>query len=301
MYSTWTFLHKCPQLTFELSTKDIRFWDIHLHDKNHFTVNTVMLYGKDVISAESSVTSGTWSQYQVEPQVVNLVNQDDDPCEEEVINVKNMWECLKDHNLKGLGCALPWSNNTSGGTLCSTSLEYDLFHTGSMAGTDQDTEYISGVAKCLPGCRRKEYSTKLYRSAPDPSLQDRWQVSIFFAKDKFPVREQFYIYDNTAFFSDFGAYLGLLLGYSILTFYDLLFNLVEYISKKCNQKSEREMKRPKSGSKRPESTTKSVETVETLDENAEKTKVESDKPDEKVMDEKLSLKEVEVDVDNEMS
>ena len=44
-------------------------------------------------------------------------------------------------------------------------------------------------------------------------MQDRWQVSIFFAKDKFPVREQFLIYDNTDFFSDFGAYLGLLLGY----------------------------------------------------------------------------------------
>ena len=88
---------------------------------------------------------------------------------------------------------------------------------------------------------------------------------------------------------------------SILTFYDMIFDLVEYISKKCNPKSEREMKRPKSGSKRPTSATKSVETVETMDENVEKTEAKelaADKADENAMDENLSLKEVEVDVDD---
>ena len=88
---------------------------------------------------------------------------------------------------------------------------------------------------------------------------------------------------------------------SILTFYDMLFDLVEYVSKKCNPKSEREKRRPKSGSNRPKSATKSVETVETMDEDVgkiEAEEVEPDKSDEKVMDEKLSLKEVEVDVDD---
>ena len=85
---------------------------------------------------------------------------------------------------------------------------------------------------------------------------------------------------------------------SILTFYDMLFDLVEYVSKKCNPKSEREKRRPKSGSNRPKSATKSVETVETMDEDVGKIEVEPDKSDEKVMDEKLSLKEVEVDVDD---
>ena len=88
---------------------------------------------------------------------------------------------------------------------------------------------------------------------------------------------------------------------SILTFYDMLFDLVEYVSKKCNHKSEREKKRPKSGSNRPKSATKSVETVDTMDENIEKTEAkdfEADKADENAIDEKLSLKEVEVDVDD---
>ena len=103
-----------------------------------------------------------------------------------------------------------------------------------------------------------EYSAKLYRSAPHPGLQDRLQISVYFAKDRFPVKEQFYIYDDATFLSDFGAYLGLLLGYSILTFYEMLFDLFEYVSRKCNNTSEKDTKkRPRSGVKqnktRPES------------------------------------------------
>ena len=116
-----------------------------------------------------------------------------------------------------------------------------------------------------------EYSAKLYRSAPNPDLQDRLQVSIYFAKDKFPVKEQFYIYDNATFLSDFGAYLGLLLGYSILTFYEMFFDLIDYISRKCNKRTERDTKRPKSGIKQYETTNEKSGVKEVEANNSEMT------------------------------
>ena len=79
-----------------------------------------------------------------------------------------------------------------------------------------------------------EYSVKLFNTAPDPALVDEWGVSIFFAKDKFPVKEQFYIYDTPNLIADFGGYLGLLLGYSLLGFYDTLMDLCEKLFEKCN-------------------------------------------------------------------
>ena len=121
------------QLRLELSTKDIYSWEIHLHDKNHFTPNQILLYGKDVIPVQSNVASGTWSEYQVEPVEVNNVNQDDDPCESESDNVENMWTCLKDHNLKEMGCTLPWSAENLGPS-CSSPEEYDSYHARAMAG-----------------------------------------------------------------------------------------------------------------------------------------------------------------------
>ena len=235
-----------------------------MHDRNHFTISSILLYGKEMIYGESSLVSGTWAEYQVEPVEVNQVQQDDAPCEVESDNVKNMWDCLKAHNLKGMGCTLPWSSE-SNGPFCSSPQEYDSFHTGALAGLYQGTKYIYEVAKCTPGCKRVEYSAKLYKSVPRPDMQDRWKVAIYFAKDRFPVKEQFLIYDNATFLSDFGAYLGLLLGYSILTFYEMFFDLIEYIGRKCNKK-ERESKRPKSG----------IEQVKRINEKSGANEVETD-------------------------
>ena len=115
-------------------------WDIHLHDRNHFTVSQINLYGKDVISVPSGFW-GTSAEYQVEPVEVNHVNQDDEPCESESANVENMWDCLKDHNLKGMGCTLPWSTKNNG-SLCSSPTEYDSFHAGTLAGLNQGCNSI---------------------------------------------------------------------------------------------------------------------------------------------------------------
>ena len=105
-----------------------------------------------------------------------------------------------------------------------------------IGGLAHKTEYIEKVAKCTPGCKRVEYSAKLHNTAPDASLSDQWGLAIFFAKDKFPVKEQFYVYDTPNLIADFGGYLGLLLGYSLLGFYDTLMDLFEKLFEKCNRR-----------------------------------------------------------------
>ena len=55
------------------------------------------------------------------------------------------------------------------------------------------------------------------------------------------VNEQYYTYDSKSLVADFGGYLGLLLGSSLLTFYDLFKSwtsiIVNGIKKKMCQKS----------------------------------------------------------------
>ena len=115
--------------------------------------------------------------------------------------------------------------------------EYDLYWAYSLASLEHNTDYIENVAKCMPGCKRVEYTAKLFNTAPDPALADQFELSIFFAKDKFPVKEQFYIYDTPNLIADFGGYLGLLLGYSLLGFYDTLMDLFEKMFEKCNRRT----------------------------------------------------------------
>ena len=54
---------------------------------------------------------------------------------------------------------------------------------------------------------------------------------IYFGKDEFPVKEQFFIYGTANLIADFGGYLGLLLGYSLFGCYDTLVDLMEYMVK----------------------------------------------------------------------
>ena len=68
------------------------------------------------------------------------------------------------------------------GPLCSLPEEYDLYWAQSLASLDHNTDYIEGVAKCTPRCKRVEYTAKLFNTAPDPTLTDKWELAIFFAK-----------------------------------------------------------------------------------------------------------------------
>ena len=48
------------------------------------------------------------------------------------------------------------------------------------------------------------------------------ELNFFYHQYEVPVRKHVYAYDRSNLISDIGGYLGLLLGYSILTFYDML-------------------------------------------------------------------------------
>ena len=94
--------------------------------------------------------------------------------------------------------------------------------------------YVEKVAKCIPSCRRVEYSTKLQGSGKTDKA-DELELQFYFTKDKFLVKEQFYIHDNANLLADLGGYLGLFLGYSLLGFYEPLMNLLGHLSKICSK------------------------------------------------------------------
>ena len=98
---------------------------------------------------------------------------------------------------------------------------------------DHNTYFVEKEAKCTPGCRRVEYSAKLQGSGKT-KFTEEVELSFYFAKDKFLVKEQFFIYDTANLLADLGGYLGLLLGYSMLGFFDPLMDLIEYVRRQLN-------------------------------------------------------------------
>ena len=195
------------------------------------------MYGQDTIGVQSRSVAGTKSEYEIDPVEVNLINQDYEPCISEKDKVKDLWKCLTDHFYSKLNCTLPWVAEVTKKDvhLCSSPKEYDLYHAMTIRAMYQNSEYIEKVAKCIPGCKRMEYTSKLLYQTKDPTLTDKWILRIHFYRDKFPVKEQFYIYGIPNLIADFGGYLGLLLGYSLLGFYDSLTDFFDYMCTKCKQ------------------------------------------------------------------
>ena len=216
-----------------LSTKNISAWAINLHDPHHWSNSHLLLYGLELLNVQTSDVSGTWSSYQIDPLEVHHINQDTEPCISEEDKVIDIWKCMTDHMYSKINCTLPWVAEAKDKDvhLCSSPAEYDLYHATIMRGVYINTDYIEKAAKCTPGCKRTEYSAKLLYSMKDPTLSEKWRLSFVFMKDKFPVKEQFYIYGTANLIADFGGYLGLLLGYSLLGFYDSLMDFFEYMIK----------------------------------------------------------------------
>ena len=208
-----------------------------LHDPNHRALNYLKLYGREQIRPEL----GAQSWLEIEPTEVIYVNQKSNPCIIEKDNLRNMWDCITDHVYKDINCSLPWSSKRVA-PLCSSPEEYDTYHTRTMDILSFDADHIERAIHCTPACNRIEYSSKLFSTVKDPTLTDKMIIILYFAKDKFPVKEQYYIYDGANFIADFGGYLGLLLGYSLLAFYDTLVELIKTIYEKCNKRRQRKDK-----------------------------------------------------------
>ena len=56
---------------------------------------------------------------------------------------------------------------------------------------------------------------------------------MLYANGRYREGTQYYTYDVNSFFSDFGGYLGLLLGYSIVSFFDMAQDLLTGFAKKA--------------------------------------------------------------------
>ena len=221
-------------MTIVLNTKGIDTWDIYLHDPQHLTLNDIHMYGSDQLTISKN-DAGTHMFYNIEPTEVIHVNQGHKPCIKENINVKNIWDCVSEHLNKGIYCSLPWFSNYVG-PLCSLPEEYHYFHKKTMESMFYLTADIEKNLNCIPACHRIAYSAKPHKKLNRPKLTDKIEISIFFGRDEFTVREQYLIYDYANFVADFGGYLGLLLGYSVLGFYDTLADLIKTIVQKFKKR-----------------------------------------------------------------
>ena len=251
------------QLTIVLSTENIYQWVLWIHDRNHFVPADSDIYGSALIS--NGNFGKPWTPnlhvHSILPTETIFLDKDNDRClSTEEISKESLFECLNGHMQSKMDCTLPWYSKKGPQDLllCSHPTDY-LKYVNKAKSMPKDPYSIKNIAKCSPSCIRYEYSAKLFRNrkvseggtpfqyyktiqhlkdvVPEyDSSRPQVTYQIFYPEHEFPTREQVYTYDELNLISDFGGYLGLLLGYSILRFYHIAISMVGNVLMKLNSK-----------------------------------------------------------------
>ena len=219
-------------MTLVLSTTNMNALYLWVHDRYHFVLANARVYGSDIIDIKFGKE---WNpnriSYEVFPIETTFIDEENEHClTPDEIADESIPQCLDKFSDSLLNCTLPWRSKITGQNLplCSNPWDYDSYLHNQ---APSDPVSIRNIAKCSPGCRRYSYSTKVYSRWVKKSEPGVLHLRLFYQQYDVPVRELVYAYDRWNLVSDIGGYLGLLLGYSLLAFYDSLILILRYIMK----------------------------------------------------------------------
>ena len=227
-----------------MAAKDVSKWGLWIHDRYHFVLSPASIYGsKNLEFSAAQSWYQDYYEYAVIPTETNYIDQEHDRClsQKEIVE-ENMWQCLQKWISYRINCTLPWllNNMPHGHTLCKQPKEYERFlDLYDMEPFEPD--WIKNIAKCNPACTRYGYTTTNYKNLKERKELDNLTIRLFYNQYEIPVIDHVYAYDHLNLIADFGGYLGLLLGYSILGFYDTFTSIlakVRNILKKCKNDME---------------------------------------------------------------
>ena len=247
LYSTFgvIIIYNFKQLQIRLSKVKIKEWIVFIHHHENLVIQSLSrIYGNEILSFDIHRLPANSYQYEISPTETTFINQEDNPCISATeLGKERVYQCLESYKYSLLNCTLPWRYKKSDRQLplCSHPREYDIYTSiASLASESFDQDFegpykIEHVAKCSPTCTRYAYTTKLFQQE-QWELENSFILRFYYNQHDVPVREHVYAYDEWNLVSDFGGWLGLLLGYSILGFYDKFEFLVGILREKLTQK-----------------------------------------------------------------
>jgi len=130
-----------------------------------------------------------------------------------------------------VGCRGEWEEVTGSGPVCSSPAQLEAQDSLVGALYRQTRAGVVRTTGCLPPCTYIRYSVLQQKHSPD-SLTDGVGFSLLLAADGLEEEVEEEIYDLLSFLSESGGALGLLLGFSLFTLWDLLQPLASLLARR---------------------------------------------------------------------
>ena len=193
--------------------------------------------------------TGIENVYEIEMSKRQFLDRTERPCftdegdESFSLSIKDCFEKFVEKSLK---CRLPWrKKETHGEKLAKCERQgilkevkdvYSEFRTL----TDKQFTVKTG---CKPRCSALFYNTKLINSLQNSFVVEKADarapnvhLQFFFTNPEVKIEREFWAYDENSFLAEMGGFLGLLLGFSFLSLYELLWESGEKVRNKIDSK-----------------------------------------------------------------
>ena len=158
--------------------------------------------------------------------------------------VPNTTSCIVRYFEEQLGCSININGGGSSGMApCTTKEGYNMMRNMTKILDEADSNKIYSLTGCLASCQRDEYqdidssfmvlnklrSSILGAMFGNTKKEDIIELELKFRiiKPSYKQEDQYVIYDFNSFIGDVGGFLGLLLGYSILSLYGDMVGILE--------------------------------------------------------------------------
>ena len=194
-------------------------YNIYLHEKGQFWPNSDFQQlgqsGKIVLE-ENKELAGKFTI-----NILSKINQKGKECEEDE-NYK-FTDCVNNFIASEVGCKVDWVSKTtlsdqSDMKNCSNLTDIVKFKKIIIQLKEINFQNLNAETKCLKKCNGAKY--KFYQTKKTTEkLTKNWTSAFYLhSKSSLPLlSREFFVYDKSQLVSDIGGYLGLFLGWSILS------------------------------------------------------------------------------------
>ena len=158
---------------------------------------------------------------EVQKKDVTYLNDDRTPCQQKP-RTEEISTCIQHYIENKMRCQLPWHNQNTTFPQCIKSDQYVEFLNTYLGISSQNEAWIAKVTGCLPSCRRNEFEVKVVNRIEMPPENGKCYYSgmFYYPSGSYKEKTYYYTYEFSDYIADIGGYMGLLLGYSLISFYD---------------------------------------------------------------------------------
>ena len=181
---------------------------------------------------------------------IHLKRQDkpSEPCTSD-IHMMDTTACISKFIQEQIGCRLknqgPTRTNDTGGLPCQFQLREFADISGKLQYASAATIY--NMTGCLSACEKERFDIRTTqireKSGDEDPKGTRLKLRVSISDTSHTQEEEYIIYDLNSFIADFGGYMGLLLGSSILSIYNEFERFVGTLHKAVTRKFQGERRK----------------------------------------------------------